>query len=1416
MVDVTSRLRLVVDSSGVDRAGRDITQLGRRAGEAQAQTARLQQALAGLGAAIGGGALFGRALDAFNVQAQAVARVEQAIRSTGGAAGFTARELQRVASELQTVTLFGDEEILAKVTGQLLTFTNITGDQFLKAQEAVISLATAMDKDLLSAAVQVGKALNDPVRGAAALAESGIQFTTQQRELIASLVESGQLIEAQNILFNELFTQFGNQAQNAATVGTAAFTQLSNVVGDVLEVIGGDLATGLNPVVAGLRDFLSVAENARAVASAVEGIGGLIVAALAAPLVTTAASAIAAAFTALISPIGLAAAAVAGLVVFRDDIAQWAFGARDAGAVAQAAFEVLVPIVGRLSDQIGSFVSDTLKALGVWSAEVAKALGVAFPAGQANPAVSWGKATVDVLSGVVNFINDVFLDTLFYVPRAIQGLADGLSRGSLPESIRKQLRAVSEELKRANLVFRPEDLLPGFSPNFDIAAGIRKTFDDIAKRSREIVAERDVVVEGTTRAASTSAKALESVASATSQATDETEKLTQALEDQRDALSARLEGIGSGLLAPAEQALRNLQGGNGDLVLTVAEAALNGISTSSIERAIGLPLEEAGRRYGEQVTDAAREAAQVTITAGDLFLDSVLSAGEGFLDQFLRTGRLNVGSLVGDIRQSLGGAVSDSLRSQLGSLLGEDFSANFSKGFNNAFDFSTLGDGQRNASGFGSIGEGAGSLAAFAGSARAGFDLSRALGIGSPSNRAGKIGGGVGGATGTAIGTFFGGEQGGQIGGAIGAFIGNALGSLFGRRSNEGAGVDIARSGAAIAVSGSRATDETRDLVLDAASRVREGQDLLRQLGATLDTTVRGLVIGTRDTSQFRIGGGSRNEVLRSQTVGDAQELTSAALREVLRDARFDSVPLQDLSRVLLDSSAGFEDIISTLGSVAQLLPDANKGLTDFEVAVRDLNRQFDELVLNTDSANVQAGLNAARAAAIAGLRDDFDKQVRDALQRIESPELAEFASLLEQQANRLRDAAAVGGDAAAAGALNAAELQQFFQAQLNAQGNLADLVQTFEQFTAAAREAGRATMGLQEAFSEAVGTLRSDFNDSIQESIRGLLTGPLDELEALLQQQDQRRRDAEALGADLAQVARLTNLELSDFFQSLSEDAIGEVQDFLGLFSEAADSVARNLDLSRQDLRSQADQFGAFATQFADLSTDFAERFQAATPAQSLDILRGRASDLAASVAAGNASAAQALPQVLQQLVDAARDQFGNTQGFQDALAFARGLLRDAGTSALQVQSDAERQIAALDANNDILSDIRDILQSGQAFNALLGSAASGAIASPDQLLALIQQGGGLTPNAANDVGAQLSATGLIAQSLSPVLTPLSASVVQLNTRIGELPPLMRLQIDAITRSADQITAAIDRLDDRLERIERLEQRQAVALEAA
>ena len=112
---------------------------------------------------------------AFDKQAKAIAQVEAGIKSTGGAAGFTSKQLQKMASELQGKTLFGDEVILKDATAQLLTFTNIAGVQFARTQVAALNLATRLDGDLKSASIQLGKALNDPIANLSALSRSGIQ-----------------------------------------------------------------------------------------------------------------------------------------------------------------------------------------------------------------------------------------------------------------------------------------------------------------------------------------------------------------------------------------------------------------------------------------------------------------------------------------------------------------------------------------------------------------------------------------------------------------------------------------------------------------------------------------------------------------------------------------------------------------------------------------------------------------------------------------------------------------------------------------------------------------------------------------------------------------------------------------------------------------------------------------------------------------------------------------------------------------------------------------------------------------------------------------------------------------------------------------------------------------------------------------
>lgn len=187
-----------------------------------------------------------QAVQLAGIQQKAEAKVTQAVRQTGMAAGFTAEELKKMASGLQAITTFGDERILGDVTAQLLTFTNITGENFARTQKAALDLATLLDGDLKGASIQLGKALNDPIANLSALSRSGIQFSESQKTTIKGLVESNRLYDAQTIILDELNRQYGGQAEAMAKLPTGKIEQAKNIFGDLKEVVGNQLL----PVVA--------------------------------------------------------------------------------------------------------------------------------------------------------------------------------------------------------------------------------------------------------------------------------------------------------------------------------------------------------------------------------------------------------------------------------------------------------------------------------------------------------------------------------------------------------------------------------------------------------------------------------------------------------------------------------------------------------------------------------------------------------------------------------------------------------------------------------------------------------------------------------------------------------------------------------------------------------------------------------------------------------------------------------------------------------------------------------------------------------------------------------------------------------------------------------------------------------------
>lgn len=192
-----------------------------------------------LAGAFAGGSLIamaGKSIALAQVQEQAERKLEAVLRATGNAAGFSADELKKYASQLQASTNFGDEAII-NAEALLATFKEVKGDVFKDATSAIVDMAAVMDGDLKGTAIQVGKALNDPVAGLSALSRVGVSFTDQQKDMIKTMTEAGDVAGAQRVILQELQSEFGG----AAAAMADPMTQLKNTLGDVGELIGAEL-----------------------------------------------------------------------------------------------------------------------------------------------------------------------------------------------------------------------------------------------------------------------------------------------------------------------------------------------------------------------------------------------------------------------------------------------------------------------------------------------------------------------------------------------------------------------------------------------------------------------------------------------------------------------------------------------------------------------------------------------------------------------------------------------------------------------------------------------------------------------------------------------------------------------------------------------------------------------------------------------------------------------------------------------------------------------------------------------------------------------------------------------------------------------------------------------------------------------
>jgi phage-related protein len=279
---VASTLALAFDILARDRASAEFNRVGDAAEKTGHRVSGAGKLAAGAfgGALLGGVAAFTAGLvggfkEAVSYQ-KITDQLAQTIKATGGAAGVSVDGLKKYAGQLESMSGV-DEELILSSQNVLATFTEIQNkagvgnDVFNQASLAALNLSTTLGTDVAGAAVQVGKALNDPTKGITALSKAGVSFTQQQKDQIKTLQKSGNTLGAQKIILKELNKEFGGAAAAAGKGFGGTIARLKDTVSDAFR----DIATRALPTVSKIAEGLAVVlPKAIAVVSAV--LGGLI------------------------------------------------------------------------------------------------------------------------------------------------------------------------------------------------------------------------------------------------------------------------------------------------------------------------------------------------------------------------------------------------------------------------------------------------------------------------------------------------------------------------------------------------------------------------------------------------------------------------------------------------------------------------------------------------------------------------------------------------------------------------------------------------------------------------------------------------------------------------------------------------------------------------------------------------------------------------------------------------------------------------------------------------------------------------------------------------------------------------------------------------------------------------------------
>jgi hypothetical protein len=275
-------LSVLVQADGISRTSRQIKGLDTDLGKAEKSSSKMGGALKTAAKVAGGVVAFealrrgvGAAVSEFEEARKVTAQTNAVLKSTGGVANVTAKDVARLAGSISKKVGIDDEAIQSG-SNLLLTFKNVRNEigagnkVFDRATKAAVDLSAAGFGDLSTTSKQLGKALNDPIKGLTALGRSGVTFTEGQKQKIESLVEEGKVLQAQKIILKEV----ESQVQGSAEAQVTAMDKAKVAVGNFAEAFGGVLAPAIDKIatiatgaIGGLTKLIDAFQSGKAASS---------------------------------------------------------------------------------------------------------------------------------------------------------------------------------------------------------------------------------------------------------------------------------------------------------------------------------------------------------------------------------------------------------------------------------------------------------------------------------------------------------------------------------------------------------------------------------------------------------------------------------------------------------------------------------------------------------------------------------------------------------------------------------------------------------------------------------------------------------------------------------------------------------------------------------------------------------------------------------------------------------------------------------------------------------------------------------------------------------------------------------------------------------------------------------------------